>query len=135
MKLKIYFSIILLLFVTVTACHKKQLQSKPDDLIPPDQIQEILKEVFLIESTLGQFRLDSLQNIRSSEYYYTLFKEHNITKKQFESSLAYYISDEDHIKRILQNVSEEFQEEQKAQEKEQQEKNNQNIENINIITQ
>lgn len=101
--LLILFALILLLCSSCKS--KKQVLDKPDDLISRSTLTEILSEAYVIESTV-HLSADSInKRDLTQQYYKELFERHHITKKQFESSLDYYIADETTSEKLLTEVS------------------------------
>ena len=81
---------------------KKQVMEKPDHLINRITLVNILAESYLIESSLHMLPPDSIgRNDLARLYYKDLFDRYNITNEQFESSVAYYISEEKSAEKLL----------------------------------
>ena len=89
--------------VLFSACNsKKQVMEKPDHLINRITLVNILAESYLIESSLHMLPPDSIgRNDLARLYYKDLFDRYNITNEQFESSVAYYISEEKSAEKLL----------------------------------
>lgn len=105
--MKQYF--ILTLTVLILLCcgckSKKQVLDKPEGLINRSTLTEILAEAYVIESTV-HLSADSInKRDLTQQFYKELFERHHITKKQFESSLDYYIADETTSEKLLTEVS------------------------------
>lgn len=101
--LLILFALILLLCSSCKS--KKQVLDKPDDLISRSTLTEILSEAYVIESTVHLANDSVNKRDLTQQYYKELFERHHITKKQFESSLDYYIADETTSEKLLTEVS------------------------------
>ena len=86
---------------------KKHVMEKPDNLINRITLVNILAESYLIESTLQLTPADSVlgKSDLARLYYKDLFDRYNITNEQFESSVAYYISDEKSAEKLLNDAS------------------------------
>ena len=85
---------------------KKQVMEKPDKLINRVTLVNILAESYLIESTLQMTPKDSIKKEDLARLYYKdLFDRYQITNEQFESSIAYYISEEKSAEKLLNDAS------------------------------
>ncbi len=85
---------------------KKQVMEKPDKLINRVTLVNILAESYLIESTLQMVPKDSINKEDLARLYYKdLFDRYQITNEQFESSIAYYISEEKSAEKLLNDAS------------------------------
>ena len=101
-------SIALIAFLTCfSSCNsKKQVMEKPDNLINRITLVNILAESYLIESTLQMSAPDSIgKNDLARLYYKDLFDRYHITNEQFESSVAYYISEEKSAEKLLNDAA------------------------------
>ena len=101
--------IILLTILTVlfSGCKdKKQVMEKPDNLINRITLVNILAESYLIESTLQFSPTDTIpKDELARQYYKSLFDRYHITNEQFESSIAYYVSEEKSAEKLLNDAS------------------------------
>jgi hypothetical protein len=85
---------------------KKQVMEKPDNLINRITLVNILAESYIIESTLQFSPTDSIpKQDLARRYYKDLFDRYHITNKQFESSIAYYVSEEKSAEKLLNDAS------------------------------
>jgi len=86
---------------------KKQVMEKPDHLINRITLVNILADSYLIESTLQITPVDSVigKTEMARLYYKDLFDRYQITNEQFESSVAYYISEEKSAEKLLNDVA------------------------------
>ena len=93
--------------VFFTACNSKKLvMEKPDHLINRITLVNILAESYLIESTLQMAPSDSISKSDLARFYYKdLFDRYQITNEQFESSVAYYISEEKSAEKLLNDAA------------------------------
>ena len=79
---------------------------KPDNLINRITLVNILAESYIIESTLQFTPTDSIPKQElARRYYKDLFDRYHITNKQFESSIAYYVSEEKSAEKLLNDAS------------------------------
>lgn len=85
---------------------KKQVMEKPDNLINRITLVNILADSYLIESTLQLSPNDTLGRDELARLYYKdLFDRYHITNEQFESSVAYYISEEKSAEKLLNDAA------------------------------
>jgi len=100
--------ILFIAFITLLAgCNdKKHVMKKPDHLINRITLVNILAESYLIESTLQMSPTDSIPKEElARRYYKDLFDRYHITNEQFESSVAYYVSEEKSAEKLLNDAS------------------------------
>ena len=102
-KYSIFLFVVLICFVS--ACNKKQLQKKPENLISTDKITDIISDILLIESMINTIPADSNKMQMINTYYSDLFKRYNVTKEEFEESIDYYLSNEDDVAKIFDEVN------------------------------
>lgn len=108
MKKSAYILIPLCLLLTLfSGCKsKKQVMEKPDNLINRITLVNILAESYIIESTLQFSPTDSIPKQElARRYYKDLFDRYHISNKQFESSIAYYVSEEKSAEKLLNDAS------------------------------
>ena len=85
---------------------KKKVMKKPAHLINRITLVNILAESYLIESTLQMTAPDSIgKDELARRYYKDLFDRYHITREQFESSVAYYVSEEKSAEKLLNDAS------------------------------
>ena len=85
---------------------KKKVMKKPPHLINRITLVNILAESYLIESTLQMTVPDSIgKDELTRRYYKDLFDRYHITREQFESSVAYYVSEEKSAEKLLNDAS------------------------------
>lgn len=100
--------ILFIAFITLfVGCKdKKRVMEKPDNLINRITLVNILAESYLIESTLQITPTDSIPKEElARRYYKDLFDRYHITSEQYESSIAYYISEEKSAEKLLNDAS------------------------------
>lgn len=108
MKKSAYILIPLCVLLTLfSSCKsKKHVMEKPDNLINRITLVNILAESYIIESTLQFTPTDSIPKQElARRYYKDLFDRYHITNKQFESSIAYYVSEEKSAEKLLNDAS------------------------------
>ena len=101
------FIIIVAVMMVFSGCNdKKKVMKKPPHLINRITLVNILAESYLIESTLQMTVPDSLSKDElARRYYKDLFDRYHITSEQFESSVAYYVSEEKSAEKLLNDAS------------------------------
>ena len=98
------FCILLTLFSSCKS--KKMVMEKPDHLINRITLVNILAESYIIESTLQFSPIDTISKDElARRYYKDLFDRYKITNEQFESSIAYYVSEEKSAEKLLNDAS------------------------------
>lgn len=103
----ILFIIIVTVMMVLSGCNdKKKVMKKPPHLINRITLVNILAESYLIESTLQMTVPDSISKDElARRYYKDLFDRYHITSEQFESSVAYYVSEEKSAEKLLNDAS------------------------------
>lgn len=103
----ILFAIIAAVLLTLSGCNdKKKVMKRPPHLINRITLVNILAESYLIESTLQMTMPDSISKEElARRYYKDLFDRYHITSEQFESSVAYYVSEEKSAEKLLNDAS------------------------------
>lgn len=101
------FIIIVAVMMVLSGCNdKKKVMKKPPHLINRITLVNILAESYLIESTLQMTVPDSISKDElARRYYKDLFDRYHITSEQFESSVAYYVSEEKSAEKLLNDAS------------------------------
>ena len=104
-KIFLYILLIPLMMINV-GCHKKQVQKKPDNLINRSTMANILAEAYIIESLITLNPEDTLNNVESTRgYYHDLFERYHITREQFNTSMQYYMGDEDAANKLVNEAN------------------------------
>ena len=106
-KLHKIITVLFLLLTLFAGCkNKKHVMDKPDHLINRITLVNILAESYMIESYLQMSPNDSISKEElARRYYKDLFDRYKITNEQFESSIAYYISEEKSAEKLLNDAS------------------------------
>ncbi|MDR2979716.1 MAG: DUF4296 domain-containing protein [Bacteroidales bacterium] len=88
------------------SCHKKQLQEKPDHLVPYHKLVDMVAYSYIIESDalLMPDRSDSAKQFNSATLYESLFDKYDVTKEQYATSVEFYLKDEDQANKLNQDV-------------------------------
>ena len=83
--------IYILILTAFTGCQTVQVEEKPEDLIPEDQMIEILSDITVLRATKGTNRKTLLENhINLTEY---ISNKHGIDSSTFEASNLWYSKD------------------------------------------
>lgn len=96
-----------LLLFAVTACSNRS--GIPKGIIPPDSMQKIMKDVVMADQYSIQYiSRDSLKQDKlkaNQDLYEIIFKLHHITRAEFKTSLEFYDSRPDMIKKIFDSLA------------------------------
>ncbi|MBQ3735041.1 MAG: DUF4296 domain-containing protein [Bacteroidales bacterium] len=102
----IFLALLMALGLFAGCNNKKQMMEKPKDLINRITLVNILADSYLIESTLQITPQDSIsKEDLARQYYKDLFDRYHITNEQFESSVAYYVSEEKSAEKLLNDAA------------------------------
>lgn len=97
--------VVLGLFVLSFACSKNTDAEKPADLIPREKFVEILTEMSLLESHIQATytHVSEFHGLmeRSGN---KILNQHQVSAKQYESSMDYYAADQQEMKSIYNEV-------------------------------
>jgi hypothetical protein len=97
----------LFIFILMTACSDRT--GIPKDILPPDSMEVILKDVIMAEHYSYQYlSKDSLIRDKvkaNQDLLEAIFKVHHITRATFRESLNYYESRPDLNKKIFDSLS------------------------------
>ena len=103
MKQLIVYSILVLM----TACSNRK--DVPADIIPPDSMQRILKDVIMAEEYSSTYiNRDSLRRDKltaNQDLLEAIFKIHHTSKEEFRKSLVFYESRPDLNKKIFDSLA------------------------------
>jgi hypothetical protein len=107
----IYIISIILFF----SCGNKNTQkvAPPADIIPAEQMKEIILDVLYVEGAVGvsEQKFHNTKNM-TLHYYAYVFKRHNITSEQFLANYNYYAGDIDQMEKIMTEVISDLSEKQ-----------------------
>ncbi len=94
----------LTVLVIVAACSSSN--QVPDDLIPPEQMIEVLTEVHLLESKIKNLTIRPVDSAKRVYDHFEglIFEEFNITEEQYQRSFNYYIDHTDDFSKIYTAV-------------------------------
>lgn len=94
-------TLILLITLVLAACTSNTIYKKPDNLIPEEQMIEILLDM---QIAIGAKAIKNLDNKRGVEYMPLVYAKHDIDSTQFAQSSFYYSTDIDKYHAILKKV-------------------------------
>ncbi len=99
--MKYYFYI--LLFVIFLSCESRTKYEKPQDLIPQDQMIDLLTDMHLVNGISG---IKSKNGMKANDYMYILYDKYQIDSTRFAASNLYYVSNIDEYEDMFQKVKE-----------------------------
>jgi hypothetical protein len=86
--------------------HDEHKRLEPDNLIDREKMVLILADVEIAESALRQKQnVDQEIGGTREVYFHTIFKTHDISRAQYDSSLLYYKQDPKTMDKIYEDVS------------------------------
>lgn len=91
---------ILILFFIVS-CTSNTIYKKPEDLIPEDQMVDILVDLQL---ALGAKSIKNIEGNKNADYFYLVYDKYKIDSTRFANSNFYYMSDIDKFNKILKKT-------------------------------
>ena len=80
--------------------------SMPKEVIPPAKMEKVLYDYHLALGLSGQ--LPASENYKKQAYKNYLFKKHQITEAQFDSSMVWYTRNSYELSKIYQNLDKRF---------------------------
>ena len=108
----IYITFLSLLLIN---CTSNTIIKKPDNLIPKNQMVDVLTDMFLAS---GGENIKNIHLERKVNYFPLVFEKHHIDSTQFKESNFYYVSRIDDYEEILKKVDERLQRLKKLNEEE-----------------
>jgi hypothetical protein len=98
--MKIY-RLAFLLLVFVLACQGKTHIEKPENLIPPDVMEDLLYDMYVANGAVSVENVNEEKNIN---YMYFVSEKYQIDSVRFSISNDYYTSQVDEYSKILERV-------------------------------
>lgn len=95
----------LLLSCLIVSCGKQI----PNDIIQPNQMEEILYDYHLSVSMTNNLKSDEYYKRKAYQEY--IFKKHSVTEAEFDSSMVWYTRHTSELATIYSNLSERFKKE------------------------
>jgi hypothetical protein len=83
------------------SCDSKAKIQKPDDLIPPEQMEDLLFDMYVANGAVSVPNLNGEKNVN---YMHLVYKKYQIDSVRFAESTLYYTSRVNDQERILRNV-------------------------------
>lgn len=96
-----YIKIHIIIYFLLISCTSNTILKKPDDLIPPDKMEDLLTEMFIAS---GAKKITNTSGKRNVNYFYTIFEKYKVDSAQFRRSNYYYTSKIDAYDDILKRV-------------------------------
>ncbi len=81
----------LVLVIIVAGCFRKEKTDKPKNLIPPNQMAELLTDLYLADGLFNSPQIRRLFNDKDSNLnYLDIIDSHHLTKSQIDLNIEYY---------------------------------------------
>lgn len=98
--MKIY-RLALLLLLLILACKGKTHIEKPENLIPPDIMEDLLYDMYIAN---GAVSVENVHKEKNLNYMYFVSQKYQIDSVRFSISNDYYTSQVDEYSKILERV-------------------------------
>jgi hypothetical protein len=82
--------LVFLAFVCLLACKPKKEDSIPENILPKEKMIPVLADVQVLESLMSLNMLQVSDVSKDTVLFYDIFKNNNITKKQYDESMIFY---------------------------------------------
>ncbi len=92
------------LFAGMASCGK----SIPDDIIQPEDMENLLYDYHLASTMTNS--LSYTENYKKKAYYEYVFRKHNVTEAEFDSSMVWYTRHNDELAAIYERLQKRFEE-------------------------
>lgn len=103
----------MLLALLMSAALFVSCEKRPDDVVSRGKMEEILYDYHKAQAMLSHMG-DNEENITGEELINAVFEKHGITEAQFDSSLVWYNTHSEDLKKIYDNLVEKYTEENEA---------------------
>ena len=102
-KTKAFLGLFLCILASFTSCKNGSTphREKPADLISEDSIVEMMAEQQIIESFIAQNPQEDQLKTMAEEAYSNFFRKHNVPPQRYESSVKYYLREQEDAERVL----------------------------------
>ena len=100
------FVYIFLISVFTLSCTSNTIYKKPENLIPRDQMVEILVDMQL---ALGAKSIKNIDGNKSVEYMHLVYEKHKIDSARFAESNFYYMTNIDEFNKVLRKTKSKIQ--------------------------
>lgn len=98
-------SLILFSTACMLACSPaEKKQEMPDNCLNKEQMIEVLTDFTLMEASINAKYGQPNQRVNDTSFRFNIFKEHGISRAQYDSSLHYYSKDPVLFKEIYDSV-------------------------------
>lgn len=94
----------LLIFIAFACNPSKPEVTLPANIVSKDTMVGILVDVHILEATIDLGIMKSEIDLKQTDKYYSIFKKHNITRKEYDKSLLFYTSHPELLNQIYDNV-------------------------------
>jgi len=90
--MKFYLLFLSILFIILfSQCNSEQSIDIPEDILKPDSMEVILRDLHIADATLMNTQPDNKEyKYRSDIYYAQILRKHNISRAEFDSSIMFY---------------------------------------------
>lgn len=105
----------ILILIFLVSCKGKTNYEKPEDLIPKEQMIDLLMDMHL---AIGASSVNNIYGERSDKYMFLVFDKYKIDSTRFASSNLYYTSNVDEYIRMFEEIENRLKDVQKQYEKE-----------------
>ncbi len=93
------------LFVVLLSCSDKSKKDTPADLLPKEAMAIVMADLSLAESVINMnMAAKAAEQNTDTTRRFNVYKEHNISRSQYESSLRYYSAHPDEFKQVYELV-------------------------------
>ncbi len=87
------------------ACQNKKELQIPENILKKEEIIPVIIDMHIADATLISQQLDNKETrFKGENYYEMVFQKHNITRKQFDESIAFYARHPDFYEKIYDDV-------------------------------
>ncbi|MDP2067543.1 MAG: DUF4296 domain-containing protein [Lutibacter sp.] len=97
------FSYLFFLSVFLMACTSNTIIKKPDNLIPKNQMEDLITDMLI---AAGAENIKNIDLERNVNYFPLVFEKYGIDSTRFKESNYYYTSQIDDYEKILKKVNE-----------------------------
>ncbi len=98
--------IILFFYLTaMLSCKEKKDMTIPENIIAKDKMTAVLLDVHILEASMGLNMIRTNDTIKSdTNLFYTVFENHQITKKQYDESMDFYMKNPKLLDEVYDSV-------------------------------
>ena len=97
--MKIYFYIAVV--ITFLSCESKTNYEKPEDLIPKDEMIDLLTDMHFVNGITG---VKSKDGLKANDYMSVLYEKYQIDSTRFAVSNLYYVSNVSEYEKMFMEV-------------------------------